>query len=376
MIKVSKQHFNYLILVLIVLTTLISDELNLTLRYIKYLLPFILLLALSQGAKIQKPDFRLLNLAVIFFFILTLNSIHIIFRSDGLPQFLKESLFILAPLIFVLLVSTFGKPRQTVVTLLMILPMIGYFATHIVEILVILKSLSSIVGSFVTSSIETESQLSFVLGFSYIYFLTRKRKYLTIISFLFVLLSFKRIVIGSCLLVTLLYFFIPDTFVKKNISLFRLMVFSSTLTLTILLYFLMEGKWNSFFLANEINLNALTQGRYDGYSVVLNQFSYFSFTGSGLGSVANYLDLINYPMLNLHNDHMKYLIEFGLLLYVVWLYSIIRFGIFNMKSLINTSYFMLVLLTDNISIYFMPLFYYYLIQSLNSNVEAENATIN
>ncbi len=367
---INKFRLIYLLLIAFLAIVLVADEFNLILRYVKYILPLIFIILLIQLRHIRKPDPRLFTFLKVYFVIIAINGLLLFFNDTKLIQFIKEVTFMISPLLLVIFLSTLKLPEEKLITWMMLLPAAIYSFIYAAKILSFFTNSPGLISLFVTSTTSTESQLSFALGLSFLYFLTRKKYRLSAVLFLFVLLSFKRIVVAAALLTLLGHLFIPQSLTERKLGIFRTVQFIGYSTFFVLLVFLFAGTWDSFFSSNAISLNGLTQGRYNGYKVVLSSFDFFSFTGAGLGSTYSFLESINYPMLNLHSDHLKLLIELGVPLYLIWLYYFIRTGTFDKNSFLTVSFFGLVLLTDNISIYFIPLFYYYFIQFLNSNYEA------
>tara|TARA_Y100001970_G_C14246701_1_gene868826 strand:+ start:3284 stop:4492 length:1209 start_codon:yes stop_codon:yes gene_type:complete len=227
-------------------------------------------------------------------------------------------------------------------------------------------------NSLTNSQIEGsyESVFSFTFSFLALFYFMRKKIFLFILFALFSILTFKRISLMG-LLISIVVFLIAKTFKvnvinnKRKISLLGLFGNSFYIFLAILIitgYF--DNAIKSIFGRS---LNFILMGRVELFNHAFELSSNsiwdnFHILGLGLGRLSESLQGSYFTHLtNIHSDVIKIFIENGVLLFIYLFYSIYKFSAHKLELLIIIIFFNVLLISDNILIYFNTMYIFNLI---------------
>lgn len=339
------------------------------LRYFKYVLPIFPLFLFFDKKKKVTVDRKFLSYYVTFLLFYLVVVAYLFFfnvLSQNLSsRFVPNAVFILSPLLFFILILPYFREDKvdSYVEWLFFLSILIYVfevRSNILDVFLVLKSLAS---AHMPAEATTESELGFVFGFFVLHFLLRgqKRIYL-LVSILFFLISFKRIVIAG-VLASLFFFLLLKLFkieTRKNKVAITIAGVLINLSIIYGAQLLVSGRFDDFVIEQTgLSTDAFLLGRKTFYTEVFDQFGSYSLSGVGLGKVDDALfALLGYPM-NLHSELIKNYIEFGLILFVVWMSLLIYKNLFSNRAAVFLVYLNVLILTDNIFIYFHGMFYFY-----------------
>jgi hypothetical protein len=120
------------------------------------------------------------------------------------------------------------------------------------------------------------------------------------------------------------------------------------------------------------SLDRLLMGRKTFYSLALDNLGDFSWFGGGIGKIDDIIkDFYGIPI-NLHSEVLRNYLEFGVILFVLWIVIIFYQATFSIKSTIFLCYLNILLLTDNVFIYFEIMFsFYFFIQLFISEMPSK-----
>ena len=123
---------------------------------------------------------------------------------------------------------------------------------------------------------------------------------------------------------------------------------------------LVSGAFDQYVLDyTGLSSDAFLLGRKTFYSEVFERFGSYNLAGLGLGKVDDALfNFLGYSM-NLHSELIKNYLEFGLIIFLIWMSLLIYRNLFSNKSFVFLVYFNILIVTDNIFIYFHGMFYFY-----------------
>jgi hypothetical protein len=342
-------------------------------RYVKYLIfPLLLVINLTQNKmvfRLHRVDkdflyYTLLWLFVCFFSVL----FGAVFNGSGelsMSRIIKEIYFINTALLSILLlfnISTYDTVEK-VLRLFIIFACIQIFIIDFHKIVALLSYRSSI---FYFTTPPTETFLTTVFGAAFIYYLTKKDKKMMILTFLLAAIGAKRIVILAVLATTILYFILKPfkgAIVKNKFA---------TITVALLVNFFIAGMlvaltFGAFdeiiFELTGIPPNWLFSGRVAMYKDVFSYMGSVPYLPKGLGYIGTILvdKKIHYNdfFVHMHSDVLKYMIEFGLLLFIVVFGYMYKVALKNYNAFILVVYFNILMVTDNPSIlYEFYLFFY------------------
>ena len=116
-------------------------------------------------------------------------------------------------------------------------------------------------------------------------------------------------------------------------------------------------------ISTGMSVDAVTMGRRVLYAQVLGFIQDISWLGIGLGKTTQILSSIGYELQNLHSDLLKYFLEFGPILFGVWIYGLYRLNTLSPRLITMLVYLNILFITDNVSIYFNVMFLFYLLQA-------------
>lgn len=210
------------------------------------------------------------------------------------------------------------------------------------------NNLFSILMNGFTSNIE--GNVSFVVGFSSLFFFIEKKHSYTVISVIILLFVLKRIILLGLLAVFICYL-LPSR-LRKVILDYRFMLLLNGLFLLLTIQ-LSRGVWDDFIWNTfDISPNWLTMGRTYIYGSILEFISFNEvgvwIFGIGQGATSNILNVDGVGHL-LHNDSFKLFLEHGILVWI--LFFVLLYISANEKQKYLVLFFNVLVLTDNVLIY-------------------------
>jgi|GEM_PF-1956855 len=215
----------------------------------------------------------------------------------------------------------------------------------------------------VTSVSEIENSFGFIFGYYCIYYLNRRRYSYFLISFIFIVLNYKRVILIA-FLVAVAYLLIFRGKNPKRVPL-NWLITAGPFIILIFLILLGNGSLNKIIDSNfHISANQLTTGRYNIYhELSLRLFEAPRiFFGYGLGHASEHVRTFEFSRMTLvHSDYLMIMYDlgyFGFTLFFLLLKSHIA-TIFNKAVLMV--FFLMVLIFDNTVIYFDVMFLFYLL---------------
>jgi hypothetical protein len=364
----TRQSAAYAYLLAFFILSFLGEYVAESLRYMKYLVPFIALCAAidaprsGPGFEVQNAVFRPLlgvlagGLMVCLFLAAVQQSVTM--------RFVSEAYFLLGPLVAQALVFSFAAPERTdgYVRALFVGVLTAYLLERHNEILEILGSPSTILLKFITSDASSESGTSFAFGLFCLYFAFARRTWLAVASLAFVVLSYKRIAIAGTFAIAAAFYIqralgLEITRWRRWIPLAMVLVNVLILLLT---YKLSEGTFDDAIEDyTGISSNWATQGRLGVYEMAIREGGGFSLLGRGLGSVTNLLATLGVEVGNAHSDILKYVLELGPIISSVLLWKFYELSSRTVEMFLLTVYVNVLFVTDNVSIYFDFMFIFY-----------------
>ena len=339
-----------------------------TMKYFQYALPAIGIgVCLINMQRVWFAAGDLARLSQLVAFLCFLNLLVLLVNGDLYTRYFQESFLLAGALFFTVLIT--GNTRQHTGSMLTyaLYCIIGVFLIDKgYALLSVLLNPGEIVAGLLTSTLQTESSLSFYFALLSLYFVFEKDRSKAAIAILFMILSFKRIAFVG-FLAALFTHFLFSTFGFQYSRRF----YSGFLTVLNFVYLwilllLVNGQFDQAISdAFGVSSNFLFMGRIDLYNNVLSKTGYVNFFGTGIGKISSVLNAFAETgvgegvLVNLHSDILKYYLEFGLLLFPVFLYKFIYYLARNKATFCLVVMLNIILLTDNVSIYFgfMVLFY-------------------
>lgn len=230
-------------------------------------------------------------------------------------------------------------------------------------------SLSSFLGVF-TSNIatesyyDTESGISLIMGFYCLFYLHRSNNKLAFLAGMITILGAKRVAIFGLFICLLIYLFFPVKRMNKSKRFYALIFCVAGFILASFWDALIAGTYNNLITElTGISPNRFFMGRLTRFGLVFSEVSTMPIWGVGYG--LGYLENILYYSVNFasafHGDFYRLFLEFGVILFGVWLYLIGKFSGASRLSLSLSVLLILLMQTDNAFIYNRVMFSYYLI---------------
>jgi len=242
-------------------------------------------------------------------------------------------------------------------SVLIYLSEVGFSITDVVS------TIQALATAHMPSEVATESELGFVFGFFVLYFFLKgNSKWYLVMSLLFFIISFKRIVIVGVVISLVVYLILKIFRIDIRRHKLKLTLMALVVNLTIIYgaQLLVSGTFDQHVLEyTGLSSDAFLLGRKTFYTEVFEKFGSYNLVGLGLGKVDDALfNFLGYSM-NLHSELIKNYLEFGLIIFLVWMSLLIYKNLFSNKSVVFLIYFNLLIVTDNIFIYFHGMFYFY-----------------
>lgn len=345
------------------------------LRYVKYLIfPALLVTNIVQ----ERPAIRLNRVDKNYFYytllwiLASLLSVFIgsVLNGPGeisLSRFVKEFYFINTALLSVVLLFNISNQQsiQKGFRFFIIVAFLYYFVIKFSSVLSLLSYRSSIFY-FVTP--PTENHYTTIFGAAFIYFLVKKDKKMMVLSLLLTIIGAKRIVFLAVIATTGLYFFLkPFSKIILNskavvIAMAIFMNFAVAIALVALTYGFFD---DIIFDLTGIPPNWLFSGRVAMYKDVFDYMGSVPLLPKGLGYIGTILVdkqiHFNDFFIHMHSDVLKYMIEFGLLIFTLIFILLYRTALKNFDAFILVIYYNILMITDNPSILYEFYIFFHII---------------
>jgi hypothetical protein len=348
---------------------------NRSLRYLKYLLPFATAAivmtapsARSVTATLVGKQFRIY--LVLLAFTIGLSLLASLGGQLLTRRFFEETFFLLGPLICAYLAFPHidEKRGENYARFVFIGVVVGYLFERGPELIAILQSPKTLLAHLLMSDLEktSESALSFPFGMFCLYFtFSRKRKW-ALLSFVFVVLSFKRIAILGTLLLVATY--LGARIVRLDLSRRRNLVATAMVlvnaAILALLYLLSRGAFDDLFEeVTGFSANLVTMGRAHIYAYLCDTIG-FRILGGGLGATTAALQTQDFMVLNAHSDILKYTLELGPVMATVLMFTFYRLSSRSTELAMLTMFLNVLFISDNVSIYSETMFLFYFLHTL------------
>ncbi len=339
-----------------------------SLRYLKYGLPLIAIMLVISKNTLSTPSKlseKYLRFYIIFYCTICIFSLLVILAKTGIyTRYFQEFYFILAPIILAYIISFFYSEHNNIkkIKYLFWLMVLGYMAQKGNHIFSVIMNPGLLISGMFSSNLITESGFAFVFCPFFLHFYLTKNKKYALISFVFVLLTFKRIaILGVVFALVLFIFFRPflnSAIKNRNVS--ALLLATGNYLVISLYTMLITGKFDEFIVQNfKRSPDSLFMGRYGMYQFMFEKLEGLSIFGKGLGITAFILDKSNHKIATLHSDILKNYIEFGPIIFFIWIFIFYRLSTVNVKLLIMAIFLNVLFLTDNVFIYFEVMFVFY-----------------
>jgi hypothetical protein len=340
------------------------------LRYYKYALPpvaFVLLVITHFSSWYKQTLKEPITLLLITLVPVVFSLGWTMLQGDVLSRGLAEAFFILSPLITALCLKAIW--RKDYFQGLLLLISFGFILIFILEarqgILSIFQSPNVLLMALITSNIDTETALtSFILCLLALALYFRKSYAVFLITFVFAFLGFKRIAFFSVLIIIALHalFRVLKIDVARNRLLWTGILVGANALFLFFLFSLISGEYDQWIYENTgLTTNALLLGRYDLYHGVVQKLGGIAFLGHGLGKTYTILSNQHSELLNLHSDVLKNFLEFGPLLFFIWITFLAYQFTKNNRHFFIFLFINFLFLTDNVFIYFDVMFIFYMI---------------
>lgn len=338
------------------------------LRYIRYILPIVPLLFFASAGKlrIERQTMSYFSTFLLFYFVVVFYLLvqNLIFHSIS-ERFFPNAVFVLAPLLFTTLALPFFRLEmaEKYVKLILVVNILVFFLEEGRDVLYVISNVSAIKGAIISSELSTENHLAFVFGFLLIYFVMEKYSlWYKLIVLVFFLLCFKRIVLAAILVCIPAYWII--NYFKWNVGKYRQLLVWIGVGVNLLYIkitqLLVSGQFDQVIKQyTGISSDQFLMGRKTFFSEAFDKAGGMNLWGLGLGKIDDIIFRFYGARMNLHSEILKNYFEFGLPLFLVWIFLIYSKNLFSNKSAILLLYLNILLLTDNVFIYFDIMFYFY-----------------
>lgn len=352
---------------------LLLQSLYAPLRYLKYALPFLALALFALTPPSQAPREHLVRShfrgpALALALALLLSVLAALSHQTFGRRFVEEAFFLAGPLAVAWVALPHLNPRRHSKYALWVFGGLcgAYLIEHGAAVLSLAASPGVVAQRFLSSDLDVESSTSFTFGLMCLYFTFRRQRLLSILAFLLVIVSFKRVAILATA-TTLLAYAVART-AHLDLTPHRrwlpvaMVAVNAGLVLT--LYLLSLGTFEAAIQdATGVTSNFLLMGRVHLYDLVI-QDGGFSAIGRGLGDITTFLRDQGMGIENAHSDILKYTLELGPIAASILLVACYRASTRSLQHLALMFYMNILFLTDNTSIYFEPMFVFYFLQAL------------
>jgi hypothetical protein len=338
------------------------------LRYLKYTLPLVSLLVYLTRSNFVLDRGIYRYYSTFLFFYLTIIAyllIQNILTGTLSDRFIPNAVFIISPLLFIILIIPYYNQEKThqYVKAILIINVIVFCFEEGNDLMKVLTDLDVLKSALFSSDIPTENQLAFVFGFLVLYFLMEKKhKLFLLISLILFILCFKRVVIGAVIACVLTYYFL---------SLFRIDVSKHQKFWTFcgVVFNLLYIKLTQIMVSGAFDKKVEEQtgfstdqffmGRKTFYTAAFEEAGPINWFGLGLGQIDDIIFKSYGLKMNLHSEILKNYFEFGAILFLIWLILFFYKNLFSNRAALLLLYLNILMLTDNVFIYFEVMFYFY-----------------
>jgi uncharacterized membrane protein len=340
------------------------------LRYLKYLIPVVALLlaaitpapAAPELAAATRSFTRLLWVTVAA---IAISALVALYDQELTARFVAETFFVLAPLVAARVVFPYADPvrLERYVDLLFASVVAAYAISSGPAALAMLRDPAAMALALFTSISDAESGLSFVFGLFCLFYLVRGRRRASLLAFVFVVLSIKRIAIAGTLAAALAYLALGAIKLdvhrhRRAIAVALVAVNAGILALT---YFLSQGTFDRAIREyTGLSTDWVTMGRAELYELIFAKLP-ITPLGHGLGSTTVLLERHGMTAINAHSDLLKYAVEVGPIVASAWLYTFYKLAARSLPTLVLAAYLNVLLVTDNVSIYVDVMFTFYVL---------------
>lgn len=341
-----------------------------TLKYFQYLLPCVgLFVSLYKLQRTWYVSGDLAKLSWVVLFISFLNLLMLLYKGDFYFRFLQEGFLFVGALLFA--ITLIGNLTHDISKVLnySLYALVGIFILDKGYVLLeVLSNPDRLILGLITSTIQTESSLSFYFAILSVYFFFEKDRKNLFWATLFMVLSFKRIAILGFLLSVSISFIFKIFNIKYNRTFYSVLLTAFNFTYLWILLMLIDGGFDQFIIDTfGVSPNFLFMGRIDLYNNVLDETGYLNLMGIGIGKISSILGKFSESgigegvLVNLHSDILKYYLELGVIIFPIFLYKFIYYLSKNKDTFCLVVMLNIILLTDNVSIYFGFMVLLYLI---------------
>ncbi|MEO9884451.1 MAG: hypothetical protein ABJR05_10085 [Balneola sp.] len=373
----SKRQFYLIIIYLSVLLALVGPASNVfplgPIKDLRFLSPVLLIpfFFIKNG-----PDKATVNnffkALFLLFFVVAIYTIVVtfLFMDSGLTYRNFVNLVLLfTPLIFVWGIFKFGT--KDLIDRLVLFFFYAFTVLYAVELAKGGISLGAFLQVFqanlVTDSyFDTESGISLVMGFYFLFFLHKKKRNYAIAAALITILGAKRVAILGILICTFFYYFFPMKKISKSRKFYGYLFLAVGTLLGVVWDGIITGSFNEFIEGlTGVSANRFFMGRLNRFQLVFSETTEMPIYGLGLG--LGYLENILYYQVGFasafHGDFYRMYLEFGPLLFSIWLYITGKYASINKLALTATLLLIILLQTDNALLYNRVMFSYYFVMA-------------
>lgn len=342
-------------------------------RYIKYALIayFILCYLIFYKPQVEKSTTRYIERFLGFYLIcILLNYSALLIDSTYFIRYLAESIFIIGPLISVWIINKFISIDDIFLNRLFFVLVISYGLKIVLNLESFLlygfpSSWNELAMIIFNSRFGLESSTSFTFGLFTVFYFGKKKWFYFFLALLGVILGFKRIVILALILVGIAYLIFKNfrlDHYKRGIAL--TFVLLNVITIYLIISLINDPEFSRLVSnTTSLSVNHITMGRQGIYSNIIDRFGHPTFfTGIGLGHTGHIISSIySQKITNFHSDLLKFVYEFGILLFINWIYILYRYNSMSIGNLLNIIFINIIFLTDNVLIYYFFMLVCYLI---------------
>ncbi|HOI28593.1 MAG TPA: hypothetical protein PLZ15_02450 [Melioribacteraceae bacterium] len=361
----------YFLLGLYLLSVLLTVFIN-EARYIRYLIPYIgilLIYSIRVEKLFIKQLFATIYLQLIIFMIAFSFVTQIILNGSLYPRLFEEAFFILSPSIFVFALFHFEEEirNDKVVDIIFIVLSCAYlieYAQYFTSF-----SFKNILGQLIfAKKADTESPLAFSFGLFFLYFMHKRNYKFLLIAAFFTIFSYKRIVLAGVIVSAAVYYLLTKADLLKAKKIIVNFALGINLLVLILLILFANGYFNQIiFDLTGIPPNLFTKGRLAIFGSIINNPENNVIFGIGLGKTSAILkESILFDVNLMHSDLLKIYMEFGIIVYILFIYVLYKNLTISVISISLAVYMNILFLTDNVWIYFPTQFIFLLLATYES----------
>lgn len=345
-----------------------------SIRYTKYVLvvPAFLLVVLNfKKVLINKSNIELNRYLItylkLYLFMIAFSFLVLLMKNDFYLRFLSEAVFILSPILLIYFYFTLGYLSYTdkILNIYFWSFILSYIITFGSQIFNILLHPILIFEALKSSTLGTESTLAFIFALFTIHYFHKKKNIYALTALIFTIISFKRIALLALIfsLIIEAIITIKNKNILKRLNAIKYLGIVVNFLSIISIYLLSIGYFDqiiSKWLGE--TANAFTNGRKFLYGQVISQLKPNIIIGTGLGKASEFLGNFVTKVNLLHSDLLKVFIEFGSIVFIIWIITLFNINSKSKKLLILFVFLNILFLTDNVMIYFNVTFIFYLIQ--------------